>query len=382
MKLSYVKNCGLLLTCGVIALSMSVASSLAQDGATCPFQDDEAIIYASPSTFAQLPSLQSVWGTNEAQEALNAAFEKIDKAADEAIEKDDSQKDRFNYLSSFLRDAANEKSFSAATLKCYFTYVDGVVLALDVPDEIKSPEELANGLSLTYILNANPSGLDLKKLFKEGDEFEIVKQNDKELVGKLYVKDKGELKATVYFGGTKVKDLDKYVVVFASREGVEKKLARFQDTNAFIAKRLDGSLYLDYIFKSALFEKAAKELEKKDDSNAKTAAGWIKKVKSFGIQAKGTEDGVCFTTTLEAVDSSSAQDFADIANGGLAVARMKVKEKTDLPKEAEVGVEILKQIVVSHEADSVGVVGSVPVKSEQIATIAGHIWSQIKKSID
>lgn len=379
MKLTFVKSLGMLLTYGVIALSMSVVSSFAQDDAPCPFADDEAIIYASPATFAQVPAFRNLWSTDEAQKALKAAFEKIDQAADEAIEKDASQKDRFDYLSSVLRDAANGESFSAAALKCYFTFVDGVVIALDVPEKIESPEDVANGLSLTYILNVNPSGLDLNKLFKQGEEYEIVRQNDKELVGKLYVKDKGELKATIYFGGAKVKDMDKYVVVFASKEGVDKKIARFQETNAFIANRLDGSLYVDQIYKSALFEKAVAELEKKDDPKASAAVAWLKKVKSFGLQAKGTDDGICVTTKLEAVDSSSAQDFADIANGGLAVARMKVKENKDLPKEAEVAVDVLKQIVVTHEADSVEAVGTIPVKAEQIAKIAEHIWNNIPK---
>jgi|BioPla2DNA2_1021312.scaffolds.fasta_scaffold04550_8 hypothetical protein len=377
MKLTFVKKIRTLLVLGMVVLGLSAGSLYAQDANLCPFSDDEVVLYSSPSTLAKLPAIQKVWGCDEAQSALTAVFEKTDRAFAEAVENDESQKERCDYFASFIRDAAQKESFSESAFVCYFTYVDGVVLALDIPEEVKEPVDIANGLSLTYILNENPSPLDVKKLFKEGEELEIVKQNDKELVGKLLVKESGELKATIYFGGTKIKDMDKYVVVFASKEGVEKKLARFQETNAFVAERLDGTLFVDYTVSAGLFEKVAAEIEKQgdDDPNTKTACDLLKKTKSYTFQAKGIEDGVCLSSKLETADSETAQTLTDLANGGLAFIKLKAKNTTDLPKEALLGLEFIEQIEITYEENATEIMASLPVNIELMTKVAKLAWT-------
>ena len=380
MNLNFKKSYFQVLLLGAAICALSVSSLRAQD-VPCPFADDDVILCASPSTFAQVDSVKDVWNLDETQNLFNKLFEKADKELAKAIEKDPSQKERVDFISSLVRNDVGESSVSKAAFFCYFKYVDGVIFAVDIPENAEKPEDVAPGVSMTYVLNSDPSNINVDRFFKEGEDFEIVKKTDKEKLAKIFVKEKGELKATIFFGETKVKDMDKYVVVFAgSQEGAEKKISRFQQTNDFIAKRADGKLFVDHMFKTGLFETVvAKMGEKKDDfdDGAKVAYDMIQKVKSFRFQVNGDAEGICVETTLETVDADSAQTFADLANGGLAALRIKAKAEDNPSDELKFAIEILKKIEVAKGDGSV-VVGKAPISAEQMKTDAKYVNEKAK----
>ncbi|MBQ5366257.1 MAG: hypothetical protein IIU43_02115, partial [Thermoguttaceae bacterium] len=246
MKMKFANGYRSLIFFGLALLAMASGALYAQDAAPCPFADDSVIVYHSPTTFGASGAIQEVWNDSGVQDAAKTVFDKIDSALKEAREKETSErkKSAFDYVASIFTDATHDSSYARSVFDCYFRYVDGVVLGCEQVENIKSADDLAKSLSLTYIINTDPSGIKIDKILKKGDEYEIVKSTDAELVGKVFIKDGGEVKGEVFFGGAKVKDMNEFVIVFSASQGiVEKKLERFQNSAAFIANRLgDGKV--------------------------------------------------------------------------------------------------------------------------------------------
>ena len=63
---------------------------------------------------AKLPAIQK-FGCDEAQSA-DGCLEKTDRAFAEAVENDESQKERCDYFASFIRDAAQKESFESVCM--------------------------------------------------------------------------------------------------------------------------------------------------------------------------------------------------------------------------------------------------------------------------
>lgn len=342
---------------------------------SCPFADDEIILYSSPSTASKISAFKEVWGSREVQDVAKIVANKIDESLEN--EKDEVKKSALNYLASVLCNASNTKSFAEAAFNCYFRYVDGVIVALDIPEKIEDPKNGLSGLSLTYILNADPSTFDVNKFVKETEDYEVIETTGKEKKCKFFVKEGGEIKATVFAGMAEVKDLNKYVIVVATtQEVLEKKIARFQATNEFVVNRMnDNMIYVDYIIKKGVFKRVAEKLEEGNDPNAKIVHGFVEKVNAFRFQAKGVENGVTFTSFVETSDEETAKNLCDLANGGLAVARLKVQEDCNLPQEAEIGVELLKKIKVTRDSNST--VGSLNITVEELKQFAKIVCAKI-----
>lgn len=376
MRKSFVFKSCLALACVTSVLSLlNNNNANAQD---CPFADDDVVVCSSPSTMAKIGAFQDIWSMTEVQKIAKYVAGKVDESV--ANEKDEEKKAAQAYISSVLSDGSGKKSFAEAAFNCYFKYVDNIVLAVDVPENPQEPKDVLSGITLTYVLGANPAYFDGAKLLKEGNDFEVIKNENATIVGKIFVKDNGELKATVYFGITQVKDVDKYVLVLGgSQASVEKKTSRFQNNNEFVVSRWsDEKVYFEYIVKTCVFEAVAKGLAtKKDDPNAVAAADFLKKVKSFSSKASGSDKGIVLTSTTEVVDSETAQNLCDLANGGLAVLRMKVKNAENLPKEAAIGVELLKNVEVVCNEDKTATISSLKVGVAEMKEITKIVCDKI-----
>lgn len=335
-----------------------------------PFADDEIVISAYPSTFAKIDTFQKVWEQEEVQNFAGKVARKIDEAVMKELDEENNAAKA--YLSSVLKETSGKDSFVEAAFYCYFKYVNGVVLAINLPESVKEPKDFIPGVTLTYILAADPTALEVNKLLEEGKDFEIVKNENSITVGKIFVKDGDELKATVFFGVAKVKDLDKYVLVLGgTQESVEEKASCFKENNEFVVNRCSkNETYCEYIFKSSVLEELAKKLsEKQDDSRAVAVADVVKNIKSYSFKASGAENGIVLTTTAEIVDKDAAQDFSDMVTGGLAVLRMNAKKNKDFPKEAELGVKLLRKVEVSCVEGNPSVMVSLNIDTEEMKEI-------------
>ncbi len=373
--------------CASIVLSVASVAFAQEAESPCPFLDDEIILYFSPSTFADVPAVQNAWNLPEAKEASDALFAKADSDIAKGVEKaGEPLASKYNYFKSIVCDYAGIDSFTRACFESYFKCVDGVVLGFDIPEDCNDgAKALQQGLTLTYFFNENPGAIEPRKFFNEADGVvTIYKETETEVVGKLLVKDGAEVKGEIFYGGAKVKDMDKCVVVLAgTKEGVEKKIERFQNTNAFIAKRQDvGLLYADLIFKEEFFQKAVEAVKAKseNDEQAKAVVGALSKTKSFKLTANGTEKGVCYAATVETTDAETAQTFADLLAGGIAVAKIQAKNNDNLDERQKFALDVLTKAEVSHEKGSCSLTCSLNVDSEVIATCAKAICSEIKKN--
>ncbi len=371
------------------SLVLSVASSaFAQDAESpCPFLDDEIILYFSPSTAANVPAFQSAWNLPEAQEAHKAFFAKADaKITDKVSQEGEPLLSKYNYFKSLVCDYAGTDSFTRACVESYFKCVDGVILGFDIPEDCNDgAKALQQGLTLTYVFNENPNGIEPRKFFKDEEGVvTILKETDKEVVGKLLVKDGDDVKGEIFYGGTLVKDMDKCVVVLAgTQEGVEKKIGRFQNTNAFIAKRQgDQLLYVDDMLKEEFFKKlvefAAKE--NKNNKEAQPVIEGLSKTKSFKFTANGTENGIRLVAVLETTDAETAQTVADLIVGGLAIVKSKADNADDLDENQKQALEIVKKIEVSHDKDALVTTCTLDVDGDVIAKIAKKICAEIQKN--
>ena len=373
--------------CASIILSVASVAFAQEAESPCPFLDDEIILYFSPSTFADVPAVQNAWNLPEAKEASDALFAKADAEIAKGVEKaGEPLASKYNYFKSVVCDYAGTDSFTRACFESYFKCVDGVIIGFDSPEDCNDgAKALQQGLTLTYVFNENPGAIEPRKFFSEADGVvTIYKETETEVVGKLLVKDGDEVKGELFYGGAKVKDMDKCVVVLAgTKEGVEKKIERFQNTNAFITKRQDaGLLYADLIFKEKFFQKAVEAVKAKseNDEQAKAVVDALSKTKSFKLTANGTESGVCYAATVETTDAETAQTFADLLAGGIAVAKIQAKNNDNLDERQKFALDVLTKAEVSHEKGSCSLTCSLNVDSEVIATCAKAVCSEIKKN--
>ncbi len=374
------KKLGRLIGWGAVALASVGAICGAAKAQDCPFADDGVVFYYSPSTIAGAVASR---GQNEKWERFfDETTKKIDaelgKKLGEAAKKDDFPREKFDYLKNALTQALGEEPNAANLAKAYFKHVDGVAFACVPPAENASkPSEL----SLTWILDFDPSGLDLAKLC--GDDLEVVKNEGGVYMAKLTVAKDGKSE-TVYLGGVKIKDLTKYAVVLAdSQTTLETKLTRFQASNDFVVKRLnDESVYAEAIFKSRLFERAALELAKKeDDQKAQTVKSFVEKVKSLRVKKLGADGAFVATVELEAVDAKTAKEWNDLAVGGVAFLSLATAKK-ELKPEEKFALELLKSVEFKCEEGSNFATATLKIDAERMQTVADWIGNKIGEKLE
>jgi len=373
--------------CASLVLSVASGAFAQEAESPCPFLDDEAILYFSPSTLAKVPSVQKVWSTSEAKEALDMFFAKVDGDISKGVDKEgEPLVSKYNKFRNLVCDYAETASFSRALFNSYFKCVDGVVLGFESPEDLdgKKEEILKQGLTLTYILNVNPSAIEPRNFFdKEEGVVEILKENENEVVGKLNLKKGDKVEAEIFYGGAKVKDMDKYVIVLAGTQAnVEKKVTRFQNTNAFIAKRQNADLlYANFIFKEKFFQAASKQV-RADENNeqAQAVAEGLKKTKSFQISANGAEDGVCWSATVETTDAETAKTFADLLSGALAMSKIQLGNKANPTPEEQFILDLLKQVEVSCEQDATSATCALKVNVDQMDKVVKRTCKEFKKN--
>ena len=368
----------------VAALMSLLPSTVKAQEAPCPFADDEIIVYVSPSTFANVPSVKEAYQSANLDAVLDKAASELDAKINEALADNPEQKKYFNFIADFVKNDANESSAVKAALKCYFKYVDGVVVALDIPElgEKPDPQAVLAGLSLTYVLNEDPNGLDVDSVLKSGENYEIVKNADGKKIVKIKIKKDGK-QIDVFFATTKVKDVDKYVAVLSgTQELVEKKIDRFQGSNKFVVDRLDAKAISCVVLKTELFDGIIAQLAKHEDQiegPGKVAYNLFKKVQSFKAQTVGDAEGLCTTLTLEMRDAKSAKDVFDLANGGLAAARLSLKGKENPSEDEKNAIEILDSNVLSHEEGSTTVTLKAPFGIKYMKIVAQKISEQSQR---
>lgn len=365
------------LSLGAIALAASVASFGAVKAQECPFADDSAILYYSPSTIGNVGAIASIWQTEEFGVLFEKATKKIDEELAEklaeASDEADFPKEKLDYLKDALTKALGEEPNVSNLIQAYFKHVDGVALAFVAP---KDGETKPQAASLTWILNFNPAGLDLAKLC--GDDLEVLKNEDGVYAAKLTVKNDD-----VYLGGVKIKDLDKYAVVLAdSQATLETKLTRFQASNDFVVKRLnDESVYSELLLKTSLFERAATELAKNEkDERAQAVKGFVEKVKSLRVKKLDIDGKFALSVELEAVDAKSAKEFNDLAVGGVALLSL-TSAKKELKAEEEFALELLKSVEFKCEENSSSASATLKIDRDKVKTIAKWIGDKIREKM-
>lgn len=361
-----------------IALAASVASFGAVKAQDCPFADDSAIFYYSPSTIANDGSIAAIWRTEEFGKLFGEATDKIDaelgEKLAEAKDAADFPREKFDYLNDLLSRELGASPNASNLIQAYFKYVDGVALAFVAPTEGENKPQAA---SLTWILGFNPAGLDLAKLC--GDDLEVVKNEGGVYMAKLTLKKDGESE-TVYLGCAKIKDLDKYAVVLAdSQKTLETKLTRFQATNDFVVKRLnDESVYSEAILKTALFERAVVELAKADDERAQTIKGFVEKVKSLRVKKSDVDGTFVATVELEAVDAKAAKEFNDLAVGGVALLNLATAKK-ELKPEEEFALELVRSIEFKVDEENGAATATLKISADKVMAIAGWVGEKIEE---
>ena len=361
-----------------MALAASVASFGAVKAQDCPFADDSAIFYYSPSTIANDGSIAAIWRTEEFGKLFGEATDKIDAELGEKLAeaKDDADfpREKFDYLNDLLSRELGASPNASNLIQAYFKYVDGVALAFVAPTEGENKPQAA---SLTWILGFNPAGLDLAKLC--GDDLEVVKNEGDVYMAKLTLKKDGKSE-TVYLGCAKIKDLGKYAVVLAdSQKTLETKLTRFQASNDFVVKRLnDESVYAEAILKTSLFERAAVELAKADDERAQTIKGFVEKVKSLRVKKSDVDGTFVATVELEAVDAKAAKEFNDLAVGGVALLNLATAKK-ELKPEEEFALELVRSIEFKVDEETDVATATLKISADKIMAIAGWVGEKIEE---
>lgn len=376
---AFAKNWGSSLSVAAVALAASVASLGAVKAQDCPFADDSAILYYSPSTIGNVGAVASIWQTEEFGACFEKATKKIDaelgKKFAEVKEKEDFPREKFEYLNDLLTRELGATPNASNLIQAYFKHIDGVALAFVAPLE---GEKKPQAVSLTWILNFNPAGLDLAKLC--GDDLEVLKNENGVYMAKLTI-NADEKSETVYLGGVKIKDLDNYAVVLAdSQATLETKLTRFQASNDFVVKRLnDESVYSETILKAALFERVSQELAKnEDDEKAKVAKSFVDKVKSLRVKKADVDGTFVATVELEAVDAKSAKEFNDLAVGGVALLSLTTAKK-ELKPEEKFALELLKTVEFKCEENSTVATATLKIDAETLQTIAKWIGEQARE---
>ncbi len=377
----FAKNFWRSLSVALVALAASVASFGAVKAQDCPFADDSAILYYSPSTIGNDGAIASIWQTEEFGVCFEKATRKIDeelgKKLAEAKERDDFPREKFDYLNNLLTRELGATPNASNLIQAYFKYVDGVAFAFVAPLEGEKKPQAA---SLTWILGFNPAGLDLAKLC--GDDLEVVKNEGDVYMAKLTIKADGKSE-TVYLGGVKIKDLDKYAVVLAdSQATLETKLTRFQASNDFVVKRLnDESVYSEVILKTSLFKRVVGELAKNEkDERAQAVKSFVEKVNSLRIKKLDVDGTFALSVELEAVDAKTAKEFNDLAVGGVALLSL-TSAKKELKAEEKFALELLKTVEFKCEENSNAASATLKIDRDKVKSIAKWIGDKIREKM-
>ena len=346
-----------LVTLGVLVLGLVSSSAFSQDSAPCPFADDAVIFYGSPHLFGEACGAAArKCDFSDEIKVLEGFADQADGKIQDAINDENAPRKQLDYLIDLCKKEVAEDSTSRALVKSYIKYVDYVVLAAELPESVENVKaEFPNWLSLTLIFNTNPGGLDPRNYFDKND-VEIIREDNDALVGKLLIKDRGEVKAQVFFGGAKIKDVDKYAIVAsASLEKVEKKISRFQQSNEFVVKNLADGVLAKRILKRAAFEQIVKAIDesKNDDDRVRVARGILAKVESFTSVATNDDNGFIHNIVVETTDGDTAQSINDLASGGLAAVKLAGKNKENKKAEEELGLELLDAVVITRDETSV-----------------------------
>ena len=341
----------------VFALGLACSNAYSQDSAPCPFADDAVIFYGSPNLFGQACGAAArKCDFSDEIKALETLADKADGKIQSALNEEKAPRKQLDYIIDLCKKEVAEGSTSRALVKSYVKYVDYVVLAVELPENVENAkDEFPNWLSLTLIFNVNPGGLDPRNYFNKSD-VEIIREDNDALVGKLLIKDHGEVKAEVFFGGVKIKDVDKYAIVAsASLEKVEKKISRFQQSNEFVVKNLADGVLAKRILKRAAFEQIVKAIDesKNDDDRIRVARGILAKVESFTSVATNDDNGFIHNIVVETTDGDTAQSINDLASGGLAAVKLAGKNKENKKAEEELGLELLDAVVITRDGTSV-----------------------------
>ena len=355
-QLKTIKNRALV-ALGVFVLGLACSNAYSQDSAPCPFSDDAVIFYGSPHLFAQACGAAArKCDFSDEIKALEVLADKADGKIQSALNEEKAPRKQLDFLIDLCKKEAAEDSTSRALVKSYVKCVDYVVLALELPESVENAKvEFPNWLSLTLIFNTNPGGLDPRNYFDKND-VEIIREDNDALIGKLLIKDRGEVKAQVFFGGAKIKDVDKYAIVAsASLDKVEKKISRFQQSNEFVVKNLADGVLAKRILKRAAFEQIVKAIDesKNNDDRVRVARGVLAKVESFTSIATNNDNGFIHDIVVETVDDETAQSINDLASGGLAAVKLAGKNKEGKKVEEELGLELLDNVSVTRDGTSV-----------------------------
>ncbi|MBQ7029168.1 MAG: hypothetical protein IJN32_02890 [Thermoguttaceae bacterium] len=378
---AFAKNWGRSLSVAAVALAASVASLGAVKAQDCPFADDSAILYYSPSTIGNVGAIASIWQTEEFGACFEKATKKIDaelgKKLAEVKEKEDFPREKFDYLNDLLTRELGAAPNASNLIQAYFKHIDGVALAFVAPLE---GEKKPQAVSLTWILNFNPAGLDLAKLC--GDDLEVLKNENGVYMAKLTI-NADEKSETVYLGGVKIKDLDNYAVVLAdSQATLETKLTRFQASNDFVVKRLnDESVYSELLLKTSLFKRAATELAKNEkDERAQAVKSFVEKINSLRVKKLDVDGTFALSVELEAVDAKAAKEFNDLAVGGVALLSL-TSAKKELKAEEKFALELLKSVEFKCEENSNAASATLKIDRDKVKTIAKWLGDKIREKM-
>ena len=360
-----------LVAISVVVFGIVSTNAYSQESAPCPFADDAVIFYGSPHLFGEACGAAArKCDFSDEIKALETLADKADGKIQSALNEEKAPRKQLDYLIDLCKKEVAEESTSRALVKSYVKYVDYVVLAAELPESVENVNaEFPNWLSLTLIFNTNPGGLDPRNYFDKKD-VEIIREDNDALIGKLLIKDRGEVKAQVFFGGAKIKDVDKYAIVAsASLEKVEKKISRFQQSNEFVVKNLADGVLAKRILKRAAFEQIVKAIDesKNDDARVRAARDVLCKIQSFTQIATNDDSAVVYNFVVETSDGETAQTLNDLAAGGLAAVKLAGKNKADKKAEEELGLELLNKIAITHDGTTVK--AQVPVDFEWIKKV-------------
>ncbi|MDO5309422.1 MAG: hypothetical protein Q4G03_08015 [Planctomycetia bacterium] len=347
MKLSFAKrifNLALLVTA---CLTMFCSANLVSAAdAPCPYADDAVILFKSPSNILTTSAIRGAFKCQDARDVLKLAESKLNEAIEKELARHPDDKVREKFLLDVVRNETGLDSYAAAIATAYFQHVDGVVYALELPafdDNIK--DTLPKGLSLTYILRATPSEGDLNKLFAEDENVTILSKDNGQYVVKATVEKDGKT-ITLYIGGVAVAEMSDYVVIVTgSEELLRKKLDRFQATNKFITDRLAQHVNTEVIVKEQAFEFALKAADKYGDDSAheklNNAREILEQLRTFNLKTIADGNDLVTTAILTTGTEDCAQSLTDISNGGVAMAKLALKNKENPSAEAKFAVQAL-----------------------------------------
>ena len=173
-----------------------------------------------------------------------------------------------------------------------------------------------------------------------------------------FIKDKGEVKETLYFGGTAIKDVDKYAIIVAKDlENLEIKLERFQQSNEIVMSNLEAGTLSKRLIKRHVFETIVSVLESADidDERVMTAINAISKLRTVSLVVTPSDYGFVSNFTVETTDADTARMFKDIAAGALAAVKLAGQSKADKSDKDELGLALLNNVGIFNEGPFVSI---------------------------